>query len=94
MRQNFMTVDQFKAANTSPFRFTSLRIAEFTREQITDDRLDQLGQRFTANPTFKLMGLAFAEYIETPEQYDRIARDMATAGKCRLVAGRLVPSHG
>jgi hypothetical protein len=94
MAEGFVTIDQFKAANTAPFRFASLRTMNASREQITDARLDQLGQRFTSNHTFELMGLAFAEYIESPDQYDRIARDMANAGKCRVVAGALVPSHG
>jgi len=63
-------------------------------EVMSDARLELLGQRFQASRIFALQGLTFQEYIESPAQFDRIARHLESGGGCRVVDGDLVINHG
>lgn len=54
---------------------------------LSDDHLNLLGQRFQANHILQLMGITFAEYLESPAKYDRIAAHLASGGGCRVVNG-------
>jgi len=59
-------------------------------EQMSDAHMNLLANRFQANRIIKLMGITFAEYLESPAQYDRIAAHLEAGGGCRVVAGQLV----
>jgi hypothetical protein len=63
-------------------------------EVMSDARLELLGQRFQANHIFALQGLTFEEYLESPAQYDRIAKHMENGGGCRVVDGAMVANYG
>jgi len=51
---------------------------------LLDQQIDVMAQRFQANRIFRLMGITFEEYLESPSQYDRISIHMEAGGGCMV----------
>lgn len=66
-------------------------------EVITDERLDELAERFQRENLLRLLKVPFGHYVSNPEHYDRIARHLRSGGGLQgqtgLGAVRLVMPH-
>ena len=65
-------------------------LSDMELRDLLDEQIEILAKSFHKNRIFMLMGITFAEYLESPEQYDRISAHLSAGGGCRRVNKKLV----